>query len=126
MKVEAKLHLARIAPRKIRLLTKLIVGMHVHAALQELSLLSKRAAEPLQKLIKSAVANAEHNFQLKKDDLVITKAFVNQGPVFKRFMPRAMGRAALIRKRTSNVTVILEDKKKEAIEKKPKKEIAKK
>jgi large subunit ribosomal protein L22 len=108
MKVSAELNHLRISPRKVRLLTKLIVGMGVERALSELEFRGKRAAMPVMKLLKSAVANAEHNFQLKRNSLIVKEAVVNQGPVMKRMMPRAMGRGATIRKRTSNIRIILE------------------
>ena len=107
MKVKASLNYLRISPRKIRLIASLISGMKVTDALREMEYLRKRGSEPVLKLLKSAVANAEHNFQLKKDDLVVSEAVVNQGPVLKRMMPRALGRSAQIRKRTSHLSIVL-------------------
>ncbi len=107
MNVTARLRQLRISPRKTRLIARLIVGMSVNEAFRELRVLPKHAAEPILKLVRSAVANAEHNFSLKKDNLYISSAIVDQGPTLKRFMPRAMGRAAAIRKRTSHITVVL-------------------
>lgn len=110
MNVTARLQQLRMSPRKVRLLTRLITGKPVAVALRELQFAGKRASEPLVKLLRSAVANAEHNFRLKKDDLSVQSAIVNQGPVYKRFMPRAMGRAAQIKKRTSHVIITLTEK----------------
>lgn len=107
MKVKASLNYLRISPRKIRLIASLISGMKATDALREMEYLRKRGSEPVLKLLKSAIANAEHNFQLKKDDLVVSEAVVNQGPVLKRMMPRAMGRSAQIRKRTSHLSIVL-------------------
>lgn len=107
MNVTAHLRNLRISPRKVRLVAELIVGMSVARALRELVSIPKHAAEPVRKLLRSAIANAEHNFQLKQDDLMVVSAVVNQGPTMKRMMPRAMGRGAVIRKRMSHVTIVL-------------------
>lgn len=71
----------------------------------------KGSTEPVSKVLRSAVANAEHNLELSADDLYVTKIFVDQGPTMKRIMPRAMGRADRIRKRSSHITVVVGDKK---------------
>lgn len=105
--ITAHLNNLRISPRKVRLVAKFIVGMRVRDALRELEFMPKRSAGPIKKLLQSAVANAEHNFQLHRNDLIVTSALVNQGPTMKRTMPRARGSAALIRKRTSHVSVTL-------------------
>lgn len=110
MQVKASLKHLHIAPRKVRLVTNLIRGMEVKQALLELSTLPKRSSLPILKLLKSAIQNAKHNFQLDERVLYIKEIRVDGGPVFKRFMPRAFGRAATIRKRTSHVNVILETK----------------
>ena len=109
--VIARLNQLRMSPRKVRLLTGLITGMSIDSALNELRFATKHAADPISKLLKSAVANAEHNFRLKKDNLYVQSAIVNQGPTYKRFMPRAMGRAAQIKKRTSHVVITLSERK---------------
>ena len=83
-------------------------GMAVNEAIAQLHFMSKGSARPLQKLLKAAAADAEHNFQLAKDDLVVKSMIVNAAATIKRFMPRAFGRAGMIRKRGSNVIVILE------------------
>jgi len=71
----------------------------------------KRASEVVTKAVKSAAANAENNMQMERDELFVTSCFVDQGPTLKRFQPRAMGRADVIRKRTSHITVMVGDKK---------------
>jgi large subunit ribosomal protein L22 len=99
-----------VSPRKLRLLADLVRQTPVDSALQQLKFASKRAAVPLAKVINSAVANAVHNFDLKKEDLFIKSLTVDGGPVIKRYAPRAQGRAFIVRKRTSHINVILESK----------------
>lgn len=110
VEVVAKLRRLRIAPRKVRLVADLIRGKKVDEAINILTFLNKKAAKPVLKLLKSAIANAEHNFKLKKDNLFISKITVDEGPKFKRWMPRARGRADLILKRTSHITLVLSEK----------------
>ena len=105
--VTAHLKNLRIAPRKVRLLADLVRGLPLSEAVLALEFRAKRAARPLQKLLLAAAADAEHNFKLKKNDLVIKHIIVNSAVTIKRYMPRAFGRAAMIRKRGSNVTVAL-------------------
>lgn len=105
--VTARLNNLRIAPRKVRLLADLVRGLPLSEAVLALEFRSKRAAGPLQKLLLAAAADAEHNFKLKKNDLVVKHMIVNSAITIKRYMPRAFGRAAMIRKRGSNVTVTL-------------------
>jgi len=107
IEVRAKLNYLRQSPRKVRLLVDLIRHLPVETALQQLTFSSKRAARPLSKLLKSAIANAENNHHLAKDNLFIKEIRVDQGPVLKRWRARAMGRAAAIRKRTSHILLIL-------------------
>ncbi len=124
----AKLSSLRIAPRKVRLLTALIRGMHVADALMQLKFSKKQAAIPVMKLLRSAVANAEHNADIDIESLIIKEAFVDGGPMLYRWMPRAFGRAGKIRKRTSHITLVVEgDEKAKKAPKvvKPKKEEAK-
>lgn len=98
----------RQSPRKVRLVADLVRGKRTEQALAALSMLPKRASEPMQKLIKSAVANAQHlNEGSTASDFVISKIEVNGGIVFKRMMPRARGRGAPIKKKTSIVTLTL-------------------
>jgi len=110
MKTEtkAKLRHLRVAPRKVRLLIDVIRGQKVGDALIQLKYSQKNAAKNLEKLLKSAIANAEHNHQMKPDTLVVKEAFVDGGPILYRWMPRAFGRASKIRKRTSHITLVLE------------------
>ncbi len=88
----------------------LIRGLDVAAARLQLSVLPKRGAGIVLKVLNSAAANAEHNHQLKLDNLYVAKAFVDQGPTLKRFTAKAFGRGATIRKRTSHITLVLDDK----------------
>jgi large subunit ribosomal protein L22 len=96
------------------LVINLVRGMDVEHALDQLSVLPKRSSLPVTKLINSAVANAVHNFKLEAKDLVVKSIIANEGPRLKRWQPRAFGRAAEILKRTTHITVILEDKAKSA------------
>ena len=91
-----------------------------------LKFLPKKAAGPVGKLLASAVANAKHNFNLSDEDLYIKEIKVDQGPVLKRWMPRAFGRASAIRKRTSHVTIILDEAPKIPLKEKKEKEPVKK
>jgi large subunit ribosomal protein L22 len=126
----AKLRHLRISPRKVRLVANLVRGLSVVEAEKQLKFLTKRAAKPVLKLLKSAIANAENNANLAKDSLYIAKILVDPGPTLKRWMPRAMGRATPIMKRTSHLTIVLESKEplplkkelKEKIKEKPIKE----
>lgn len=102
----AKLKNYRQAPRKVRLVADLVRGKHVEHALALLQTLPKRASEPMAKLIRSAVANARTK-GVDVNELVISHVDVGQGIVFKRFMPRARGRASAIRKKTSHITLAL-------------------
>lgn len=99
-----------MSPRKVRLIADNVRGMDVIAADAQLEHLARAAALPLRKLIASAAANGEHNLGLDRANLFIERVFVNQGPTLKRFRPRAFGRAATIRKRTSHVTVVLDER----------------
>lgn len=111
MNVTAKLSNLRVSPRKVRLAADLIRGMDVKKAQNQLNFLVKKTALPILKLLNSAIANAKHNFKLNPDDLYIAKITVDGGPVLKRIMPRAMGRAFTIRKRTSHINLTLAEKK---------------
>ena len=94
--------------RKVRLLIDLIRGMQVDQAIAQLQISNKDAAGPVLKLLKSGIANAQHNHQLKPETLVIKVAYVDGGETLHRWIPRAMGRATPIRKRTSHITLVLE------------------
>jgi len=106
--VKASLKYLRIAPRKVRLVANMIKGLPVARAEEQLKFLPKRATLPVLKLLRSAIANAEHNFRLSKKSLHVASIMVDGGPTLKRGRPRAFGRSFLIRKRTSHVTIILE------------------
>lgn len=101
----------RISPRKVRQVINLIRGKGVGEAFAILKFTPHRATEPVSKVLHSAVANAEHNYELNPDKLFVKEAFVDAGPSFKRVMPRAMGRADMIIKRTSHITVVVGEKK---------------
>ncbi len=107
MDVVAKLRYLRIAPRKVRLVLDLIRGKQLSLAELQLMHLPKASSRPLLKLLKSAQANAENNFKLDIATLYVKQAYANEGPKLKRFLPRAMGRATPIVKRTSHVTIVL-------------------
>ncbi|GGA51609.1 50S ribosomal protein L22 [Paenibacillus physcomitrellae] len=110
--MEAKAHanMIRIAPRKAQLVVDLIRGKKVGEAIAILRHTPKAASPILEKLLNSAIANAEHNYSMDVNKLVITQAYVNQGPTMKRFRPRAMGRASRINKRTSHITLVVSEK----------------
>jgi large subunit ribosomal protein L22 len=109
---EAKAHVkfVRIAPRKAQLVADLIRGKQVGEAIAILRHTPKSASTIIEKLLNSAIANAEHNFQLDVNKLVVSQVFANQGPTMKRFRPRAMGRASRINKRTSHITLVVSEK----------------
>ncbi|MBI5404935.1 MAG: 50S ribosomal protein L22 [Candidatus Kerfeldbacteria bacterium] len=105
--VTAHLRFLRIAPRKVRLVLDLIRGKSLDVAEQQLMALPKGSSQPILKLLKSAQANADHNFKLDPKLLYVSQAYANEGPKLKRYMPHAMGRATVILKRMSHVTVAL-------------------
>ncbi len=109
MDIQAKLRYLRMSPRKVRLVADVIRGLPAREAEVRLSFLPKAAALPVRKLLASAVANAEHNFKLAADTLRVKTILVDGGPVLKRYRPRAMGRAAEIKKRTSHIILVLTD-----------------
>lgn len=112
VEVKAQLRYLRMAPRKVRLVTRAIQGKPLKDAIVMLRFLAKGAARPVRKLLRSAEANAKHNFRLDSDTLMVHSIRVDQGPVLKRFMPRARGMASPIRKRMSHITLILSEQKK--------------
>jgi large subunit ribosomal protein L22 len=112
IEVKAKLNYLRIAPRKVRLVADLVRGKSVKTADNLLEFSLKKAALPLKKLLKSAVANAENNFELEKESLRILKITVDEGPKLKRWRARARGRAAKIEKKTSHISIWLSGEKK--------------
>lgn len=130
MEIKAKLNYLRISPRKVRLVADLVRQKPVEEAEKVLSFVSKRGAEPLLKLLKSAKTDAKNNFHLDEKKLYIKKIEVTPGPIYKRSMPRARGHADPIKKRTSHIIIILDEKKDEKKsnkkdEKKVKKELIK-
>jgi large subunit ribosomal protein L22 len=108
--IVAKLNSLRIAPRKVRLVAGLVRGKSVAAAKQQLAFLPKRSAEPIMKLIDSAVANAKNNLKIKETDLIIETISVNEGRALKRWLPRAFGRVSPLRKKSSHITLVLKSK----------------
>ncbi len=98
----------RISPSKVRVVIDLVRGKSVNEALNILAVTPKAAAEPVYKLIRSAVANAEHNNGLARADLYVAEIKADGGPILKRVQPRAQGRAFRINKRTSHITVVLD------------------
>jgi len=110
MEVQAKAKWVRTSPRKVRLVAHTLRDLPVSEALVACSFMPKSAARDVAKVIRSAQANAENNFNLVKDDLVVKEIRVEPGPMLKRGQPRAMGRLFSIFKRTSHITAIVEDR----------------
>lgn len=110
MQVSAKLKSLRKSPRKVRLVSSLLKGLDVQIAESQLKFLVKGSVPHFEKLLKSAVANAETNFGLDKNNLYIKDIVVNEGGKLKRWLPRAHGRASLLLKRTCSVELILDEK----------------
>jgi large subunit ribosomal protein L22 len=121
----AKLKNLRIAPRKVRLVADSVRGKDAKQALILLRYMSKKAAQPMGKLLHSAVANAKNNFQLDDSNLYISKITVDEGPKLKRWRARAMGRAFTIQKKTSHINLVLKERESKT-EKETKKEKIKK
>ena len=109
MEVRSIYKYARISPSKVREVTREIQGLPVSAALDLLAFTPKKAAFLIGKTLKSAIANAENNANLKPDGLVVKEAIVGEGPTLKRIMPRARGSASRILKRTSHIRIVLSD-----------------
>ena len=109
MEAKAYLKYLRISPRKVQIVADLIRGKDVGTAMAILMQTPKAASEPMMKLLKSAVANAENNHNMDKNNLYVAECFVTPGPTLKRIMPRAQGRAYRILKRTSHITVVLKE-----------------
>ena len=110
MEARASLRHARIAPRKVQIVLDLIRNKPADQAMAILRQTPKAACEPLEKLLKSAVANAENNFNMDRNNLYVAECFVCPGPILKRVRPRAQGRAFRIEKRTSHITLVLKEK----------------
>ena len=110
MEAAAYLKYVRISPRKVQIVLDLIRNKPTDLAMAILKNTPKAACEPLQKLLKSACANAEHNFNMDAKNLYVSQCFVCQGPTLKRIRPRAQGRAFPIMKRTSHITLVVKEK----------------
>ena len=110
MEVKAVAKYMRISPRKVRMLTDAVKGKPVEAALDQLKFMPQKAASMVEKIMRSAVANADQRSDVDVDALVVANVVADPGPVLKRFRPRARGRATRILKRTSHITVILTEK----------------
>ena len=109
MDVKATAKTVRVTPRKARLVLDHIRGKSVEEALAMLQFMPNQAAGAVAKVVKSAAANAEHNYQLNSDDLFVKACYADEGVVMKRWMPRAKGSASQILKRTSHITVVVSD-----------------
>ena len=110
MEAVAHLKYVRISPRKVKIVLDLIRGKDTEVAMAILENTNKIVSESLIKLLKSAVANAEHNFNMDASNLYVSECFVCPGPILKRIRPRAQGRAFHIYKRTSHVTLKVKEK----------------
>ncbi|CAC8897792.1 50S ribosomal protein L22 [Staphylococcus aureus] len=115
MEAKAVARTIRIAPRKVRLVLDLIRGKNVAEAIAILKLTNKASSPVIEKVLMSALANAEHNYDMNTDELVVKEAYANEGPTLN-FRPRAQGRASAINKRTSHITIVVSDGKEEAKE----------
>ena len=104
----AQARYVRISSRKVKVVIDLIRGKSVAEAQGILQFTPKAASEVVEKLLNSAIANAENNLELNRDNLYVAEVYANQGPTLKRFRPRAQGRATRIRKRTSHITIVLD------------------
>jgi len=109
MEIRAKAKYQRISPQKARLVAENVKGKPVEDALNTLNFTPKKSASMIAKVLSSALANAEQNFSLDIDDLYVKQVKVDGGPSWKRIRPRAMGRATRILKRTSHITVIVDE-----------------
>ncbi len=109
MTVTAKLNYLRIAPRKVRLVADLIREKPIEQAQNILHFSLQKSAQPLLKLLNQAAANAKNNFELEEKNLYIAKIVVDQGPMLKRWRPRSRGQAYEIQKKTSHITLVLEE-----------------
>jgi len=122
MQVKAVAKFIRISPRKVRLVVGLIRNLKAEIAQEQLKAMPKAASVDVLKVLNSAIANADHNEKVKKEDLVVSEAYVDGGPTLKRWRARAFGRAAQIRKKTSHITIVLSDKSKKEAQDKNKKD----
>lgn len=111
MEAKAVARNVRLTPRKARLVADLVRNKAIEDALNILRFTNKKAAPVIEKALKSAIANAVNNFNMDRESLYVSEIFIDAGPQIKRMMPRAMGRADIIIKKTSHVTVVVADKK---------------
>lgn len=109
MEIRAQLRYYRKSPRKVRPVIDVIRGLSVAEAVVQLQFMARSSARQILKLLESAIANAENNFKLTRANLFVKTIMADGGPVMKRFTPRAMGRATPVRKRTTHVTIVLEE-----------------
>ena len=110
MEAKATLRYIRISPRKVSIVCDQIRGKSVKDAEAILALIPKAASDPLAKLVHAAAANAENNHGMDPEKLYVAETYATPGPIIKRFMPRAKGRAYGIKKRTSHVTVVVKER----------------
>lgn len=111
MQAKAVAKYIRMSPRKARQVIDLIRGKNIKEAYAILKFTPHKATESINKVLRSAVANAEHNYEMDVDTLFVKEAYVDVGPSLKRMKPRAMGRADIIKRRTSHITVVVSEKK---------------
>lgn len=110
MEVRAIARFQRISPRKARQVIDLIRGRGVEEAETILHYTPKKAAHMIGKVLRSAIANAENNEELSRDDLYVYKAYVDEGPTMRRIKPRAYGQRDIVKKRTSHITVVVKER----------------
>ena len=110
LSASATLKYARISSRKVKIVADLIRGKNVDEALAIVKFTPKAASEIVEKLLKSAIANAENNHGMKSNNLYVAEIYANQGPTLRRIRPAAKGSAVRIRKRTSHITIVLKER----------------
>jgi large subunit ribosomal protein L22 len=125
MEIRAKAKYLKIAPQKARLIISNFKNKKAVEADQILKQMPQKTSQILSKLLQSAMANAENNYSIKKDDLEIIQIIVEEGPSYKRIKPRARGGRDIVKKRTSHLTIILSSPESERVKKEPTKEISK-
>ena len=109
MEAKALIRYLRISPRKVRIVANAIRGKYVDEAFNILNFARKRSVVPIKKLLNSAIANARTKGDLDLDRAYVKEIYVDEGPTMKRFLPRAMGRATKIQKKTSHVTIVVDE-----------------
>src|SRR3989344_91748 len=108
--VKAQINNVRLAPRNVRLVVNAVKGKNALKALEQLEFLNRRPSDPIMKLIKSALANAENNFNMVRSNLYIKEFYVDEGMKLRRYRPKAFGRTAPIQKKTSHIRLVLAEK----------------